>query len=400
MNPLKNQRGIDLIFVMFTMVIAVYLVTEISYESNVEYIVNANAINRVKAYYAAKSAMDLSLLRIKIYSKINKQFGSQIPPAMQQYIEYIWSFPLMWPLPIDQDAFLVEKEAVKEALEASKMDAAYRVSISDEGSKIDINDLGSPVKALRESSEKLVRGIFESRMIQDETFAQRYRDFNFDELLLQIKDWLDADTVSQVGGDESQYYAEASKENIRFPPNRQFRTLDELRLIPKMNDELFQLLKDQVTIYGNKGINPNNASVDLLRSIDPSITLKIATEIRKRVTNPAEGGPFRDPGDFWQFVFFKGGNVSQQTQSTLPLFFENAANFKIEATGTFGTSSRTLVAYVFDPQLVAGKIADASARELKNETDNKNTSSSQKKQTSNNEPLPKGPPRVVYFSER
>jgi general secretion pathway protein K len=396
----QNQKGIALIFVMFTMVIAVYLVTEISYESNVEYIVNANAINRVKAYYAAKSAVDLSLLRIKIYSKINKQFGNQIPPQMQQYIEYIWSFPLLWPLPIDEDAFLVEKEAVKEALEASKMDASYRVAISDEGSKIDINDLGSPVKALRESSEKLIRGIFESRMLQDEEFAQKYRDYNFDELILQIKDWLDADTVSQVGGDESQFYPEASEDDIRFPPNRQFRTLDELRLIPKMNDEIFQLLKDQVTIFGNKGINPNNASVDLLRSLDPSINLEIATEVRKRVTNPAEGGPFRDANDFWQFLSSKGGNVSQETQTSLPLFFENAANFKIEATGTFGTTSRTLVAYVFDPQLVAGKIANASARELKNETDNKNSSSNQKKQGTNNEPLPKGPPRIVYFSER
>ncbi|MFN7454107.1 MAG: general secretion pathway protein GspK [Pseudobdellovibrionaceae bacterium] len=400
MKLFQNQKGIALIFVMFTMVIAVYLVTEISYESNVEYIVNANAINRVKAYYAAKSAVDLSLLRIKIYSKINKQFGNQIPPQMQQYIEYIWSFPLLWPLPIDEDAFLVEKEAVKEALEASKMDASYRVAISDEGSKIDINDLGSPVKALRESSEKLIRGIFESRMLQDEEFAQKYRDYNFDELILQIKDWLDADTVSQVGGDESQFYPEASEDNIRFPPNRQFRTLDELRLIPKMNDEIFQLLKDQVTIFGNKGINPNNASVDLLRSLDPSINLEIATEVRKRVTNPAEGGPFRDANDFWQFLSSKGGNVSQETQTSLPLFFENAANFKIEATGTFGTTSRTLVAYVFDPQLVAGKIANASARELKNETDNKNSSSNQKKQGTNNEPLPKGPPRIVYFSER
>ncbi|MFN7824827.1 MAG: general secretion pathway protein GspK [Pseudobdellovibrionaceae bacterium] len=400
MKLFQNQKGIALIFVMFTMVIAVYLVTEISYESNVEYIVNANAINRVKAYYAAKSAVDLSLLRIKIYSKINKQFGNQIPPQMQQYIEYIWSFPLLWPLPIDEDAFLVEKEAVKEALEASKMDASYRVAISDEGSKIDINDLGSPVKALRESSEKLIRGIFESRMLQDEEFAQKYRDYNFDELILQIKDWLDADTVSQVGGDESQFYPEASEDDIRFPPNRQFRTLDELRLIPKMNDEIFQLLKDQVTIFGNKGINPNNASVDLLRSLDPSINLEIATEVRKRVTNPAEGGPFRDANDFWQFLSSKGGNVSQETQTSLPLFFENAANFKIEATGTFGTTSRTLVAYVFDPQLVAGKIANASARELKNETDNKNSSSNQKKQGTNNEPLPKGPPRIVYFSER
>ncbi|MFN7262269.1 MAG: hypothetical protein ACK5UJ_00505, partial [Pseudobdellovibrionaceae bacterium] len=200
--------------------------------------------------------------------------------------------------------------------------------------------------------------------------------------------------------DESQFYPEASEDDIRFPPNRQFRTLDELRLIPKMNDEIFQLLKDQVTIFGNKGINPNNASVDLLRSLDPSINLEIATEVRKRVTNPAEGGPFRDANDFWQFLSSKGGNVSQETQTSLPLFFENAANFKIEATGTFGTTSRTLVAYVFDPQLVAGKIANASARELKNETDNKNSSSNQKKQGTNNEPLPKGPPRIVYFSER
>jgi general secretion pathway protein K len=72
-SRLKNQKGIALILAMFTIVIVSYLATEIAYETNVEYLVNAAAVQHVKAYYAARAGIELSLLRIKIYNQVTSQ---------------------------------------------------------------------------------------------------------------------------------------------------------------------------------------------------------------------------------------------------------------------------------------------------------------------------------------
>ena len=61
----KNQKGVALMIAIFTVVIVLYLAMEILYETNIEYAVNAQAVHKVKAYYAAKSGYELSLLRIK-----------------------------------------------------------------------------------------------------------------------------------------------------------------------------------------------------------------------------------------------------------------------------------------------------------------------------------------------
>ena len=39
-----------------------------------------------------------------------------------------------------------------------------------------------------------------------------------------------------------------------------------------MKDEFYDLLEPRVTIYGMKGINPNLANKEVLKSLDPGMT--------------------------------------------------------------------------------------------------------------------------------
>lgn len=399
--PLKNQKGMALIFVIFVLVLASYLVTEISYESNVEYIVNANAVHRVRAYYAAKSAVDISLLRIKLYTKIQRQFGSQIPPEQRQLLEYIWSFPLMWPPPLDPEAFAVERERLNDTLKETFMSASYQVSITDEGTKIDINDLNSPSKALRDSSRRLIESLFQNRMENDEAFARRFRDFRFEDLVNHLQDWGDEDSTALSGGDESQYYSDIKDPEVKLPPNRAFRTVDEVRLVATMTDELFQMLRPIITVYGMKAINPNTASTDLLKAIDRSMTDEIVSAVKARISDPDLGGPFKNNQDFWGFLSGKGANISTDVQRATPLFFEKAVNFKIEALGTSANTTRFITAYVFDPETVSTVVAEKLVSDFsQNQGSTTTTTTPTNNRTSQNTPLPKGPPRVVYFTEK
>lgn len=399
--PFKNQKGMALIFVIFVLVLASYLVTEISYESNVEYIVNANAVHRVRAYYAAKSAVDISLLRIKLYSKIQKQFGSQIPPEQRQFLEYVWSFPLMWPPPLDPNAFAVERENLNDTLKESFMGASFQVTITDEGTKIDINDLNSPSKALRDSTRRLIEGLFRNKMENDEDFARRFRDFRFEDLVNHLQDWVDDDSTSLTGGDESQYYSEINDPEVKLPPNRAFRTVDEIRLVATMTDELFSMLKPIITVYGMKAINPNTASTDLLKAIDRSMTDEITSAVKARINDPNQGGPFKNEQDFWGFLASKGTNISTEVQQATPLFFEKAVNFKIEALGTSANTTRGITAYVFDPETVSTVVAEKLIKDFdQNQGQTTTTTTPPNNRNTQNTPLPKGPPRVVYFTEK
>ena len=75
-NP--NQKGLALLLAMFTLTIVSFLAMELSYQTNVEYIVNSQSIQRLKAYYAARSGMELSLLRIKLYSQVQGQYAQML----------------------------------------------------------------------------------------------------------------------------------------------------------------------------------------------------------------------------------------------------------------------------------------------------------------------------------
>lgn len=356
-----SEKGMAIILAVFTVVIISYLAVEISYESNVEYIVNANSIQRLKAYYAAKSAMQLSLLRIKIFSKIQSQFGDKIPPEQRHYLNMIWSMPFAWPPIIPTEASAVDKDLINDTAKESFMDSIYRADIIDEGSKIDITDLVSKSKFLRDSTRRLLKNIYDNKVKNDEVWARRHDDLRIDEVLNNVVDWMDSDTQGLNGNDERSYYSDLGSQDL--PPNRAFRTPEELKMVKGMTDDLYDLYKDQITVYGMKGINPNLASKEILMSLDPSLTAEVVTEIIKRRGDPDLGGEYKDAADFWGFANSKGARVTDEIEKNSPLTFDAVYNFRIKAYGDYKNATREIDVVVFDLK----KAAKSAAAQIKKE---------------------------------
>lgn len=395
----SNQKGMALLLAMFTVMIITYLAMELIYDTNVEYIVNAGAVSRLKAYYAAKSGLEVSLLRIKLFNKVQKQFGSQIPPAQRKLLDLIWQFPFAWPPVIPEDASGVDKDLIKDKVKEASMDASYVAIITDEGSKIDVNDLSSPSKGLREITKRLLMQIFENRRQNDEEWARSNEDLRFEEIINNLADWQDADVVSLNGGDERQLYANLESEKP-LPPNRGFRTVDEMRMVAGMTEEVFSMLKERVTVYGMRSINPNHASAEVLKALDVSMKDEVISKVLAR-REEQEKGPFTTAEEFWGFVNAEGGNVSPETQKAIPLIFDKVTNFKIKSTGESAGATREIEAVVFDFASVGSTIATRLQKEA--ETSSGVPAGAPKNQNSTskaNEPLPKGPPRIVYLIER
>jgi general secretion pathway protein K len=403
---LNNDKGMALIMAVTAVVLISWIAMEVSYDSLVEYNVNANALSRLKAYYAARSGVELSLLRIKTYQQAQSQFGKQLG-ANSAMLDEIWKMPFAWPVPIPPELNGVDKDAIKTTLKESIMDASYTVTIEDEGSKIDLNDLASPSKVLQEAARRRLMQIFEAKLKDDEEFQHKYSGYRFDELINAIADWQTDKRGSVSGnGDKRSVYRDYPE---KFPPNRAFRTVQEVRMVPGMSEDFFELIEPAITIYGMKAININQTTKEVIKSIDAGITDEIADAVIKRRGDTAQGGPFKDAKDFWGFVAQKGARLGEKAEET-PLVTDKISNFRIRSSGEYGNMSREITVVVMDLQGVATTLKGLVDEQKKKDQPPPAGAPPPNPQNPQQPPanpaqsqggaLPKGPPRIVYWSER
>jgi len=396
---LNNNRGMALIMAITCILVISWIAMEVSYDSLVEYNVNVNSLNRLKAYYAARSGVELSLLRIKTFQQANSQFGKQLG-GNSEMLQQIWKMPFAWPMPMPDGLSAVDKDAINSTLKDSFMDAAYVATIEDEGSKIDLGDLVSPSKVLQETTRRRLNEIFQGKLKSDEAFHLKYANFRFEELINAITDWQSKIRSSASGGGDKRNGYNDYPEN--FPPNRAFRTVQELRLVPGMTEDFYEMLEPAITIYGMKAINPNQATKEVLKSLDAEINDEIADAIIKRRSDPNQGGAFKNKDDFWGFVTGKGARLSEKTEET-PLVFDKVTNFRIKSLGEYAGVSREITVVVMDLQNIATTIktyVDKEKPVVPGASPSPTPNNQQNQAQSQSAPLPKGPPRIVYWGER
>ncbi len=348
-QPVKNQKGIAILVVMFAIMILVFIATEVSYDTSVEYIVARQQVNRLKAYYAAKSGVEISLLRVLIYKKAVSAITDALGPDQVQTIlpmlDPVWQMPFTWPPILPDNAATGDKSQVEDVVKESFFDSQYLATIESEGGKMDINDLGSFSEGLRNATKAQILKIFAAEVENNETFSRKYRDFKFEELVNNIIDWVDANSESLNGGDERDKY---TTRNDFIPPNAPFKTIKELNMVAEMNEDLYALLAARVTIFGTKGVNVNYAPKEVIQALDPSITEDAIAGILRRRSDPKEGGPFKDEKDFFAVASRYGVDVNAIQKSGIPLIFGVEFNFRIKSTGRFSNANREIQAVVYD----------------------------------------------------
>lgn len=400
---LKNQKGIALLMAIFCVMIMAFLSVEIAYDTSVEYALSSQEYGRIKAYEAARSGVELSLLRIQLYKNVLSTMGEQLK-GQEAYTQMIWSFPFMWPPQIPSGTSITDKDQIQEAVGDSFMDATYQVSISSEGSKIDINDLDSPSEALRNSIRNQLLTLLKNKLESDDEWRNEYQEQDFEEIINNIQDWVDEDQVSLNGGAESAKYSNKDP-NHTIPPNRPFQTLDELRSVAGMTEEVFHFLLPHITIYGVKGINVNQASRELLKSIDSILTDEVVDEVMERRNSPEKGGPFQNDEDFTSFI---GAHPEQFNPSRIPLYYGNEYNFRVRSIGIYQKVRREIIAIVYDVEGTRDRLKEVLDRDIeeKNPSDTKPEPPKGEDPNSPNQPnQPNKPalsaekPRIVYWYE-
>jgi len=178
------------------------------------------------------------------------------------------------------------------------------------------------------------------------------------ELIANMKDWvdLDSDRSGLWGGDEDALYDDY--EPRYRSKNARFDSLEELRLVAGVTDEVFETFGPSLSIHTrNFKVNVNSASPQMLRALlraftDPTLVTdqRLDTEIVPLLVAERSflPGPFRNRNDFINRVKAKGVVfLSDQAESQLRgLVATNSRVFKLTATGYVNESVSTVEATV------------------------------------------------------
>lgn len=359
----RSQKGVALLITLFAMTLMTFIAMEVGYDTQVDYIVAKQQVDRIRARYAAKSGAELSLLRLMLYKQVVSALGAN-PAIPKQMLDPIWNFPFMWP-PTAMGGKLteVDKSMINDVIGESYMTAQYAATITPEGGRIDINDLGSLSKGLKKAMIAQLVKVFTSEVEHSETFADKHRGVNFTEIVNNIADYIDEDKESLNGGDEGDPYRDLGEPGLQMPPNRGLRTVDELHQVAGITDEYYEMLAPRLTVYGAKGININYADKQTLLALDKTMTSEAVDKLIARRNNPKEGGPFKSEADLFGFLTPFSVDIKTIQESKVPLLFDQEFNFRISCTGVSGNVRREITAITYDFPNLAARYADMIQKE-------------------------------------
>ncbi len=351
-----RQKGMALIMVLSTIVFIILLIQETVFETQIEYRSATAELNSLRAYYAAKAGMEVNILRVKNYIKLTTNYSQQIQ-QFRAYIDLIYQFPFQWPPPIPENLNSINQSEFSKIKEDSFMQAEFITSIEPESSRIDINDLASPIPSLRKwTFQTLYRLIFYLRL-NDQKLADEITEQNIIEVLHNIADWVDPDNQQAM---QSTFSEKSLYSQETLPPNRSFISLQELHQVAGMSDILYKAIAPFITVYGEKGLNINTASAELIQALHDAFPIELAREIAAITSNPLNPFVFTKQ-TFSQLLNEKGfsnlqeyffpperqENTAPEEQPVSYINFDAPYNFKMTSVGLAGKSQKTITATYF-----------------------------------------------------
>ncbi|MEZ4704678.1 MAG: type II secretion system protein GspK [Bdellovibrionota bacterium] len=292
----KNNRAIALIFVMGAITFIAAIVVELNYRAQISKNMLLSRRDGAKAYELARAAYRWSIFRLRLDQSMDKAPvipGTNYGGKKDDLGELQWAFPLSYPFPVGTVAPQETSDVSEETATASDLGGSFLSTITDESSKINLNDVFSGGIGTNISYSGAARVLI--NLLASPRFRYYLDNENILEVFHAIDDWTDSDTqVNHLGG---------ADENLEHLPqgvsyqvkNGPFYSLSEIKLLKPITEDFYEELKAFVTIYpfdaktprvsssnpSAKGkININTAPVELLAAIFSS---KVVSSNRARL---------------------------------------------------------------------------------------------------------------------
>ncbi|MGE0614561.1 MAG: general secretion pathway protein GspK [Bacteriovoracia bacterium] len=390
-RPVAKPEGMALFMVLSAVAILSLLVTEFTYVSQVNRKMAYDSVDQLQAFYTAKSALKISLLRLKAYQNVKNYIASAgaSVPVPKNVIELIWTFPLIFPIPTSVPGLSdFDKERIQKFQDDSNIKGSYTASIESESSRYNLNMLlqtfipadpspspsptptqnpdgttstptPTPTPTSTDANKKefdpaaarknlfdFLSNILRAKIDADEDFAREYRDFNLAEMLEGVYAWADRS-----------YQAPNRVQEAEIPPKRMpFFSVSELHMIPGFDDKLFDLFSPALTASTTPGINVNTMKAVTLRALVPGITDEEVKDFFTYRDSQEEDHLFKTVDDFLTYlqknvaIFRNDADETKEFKQELEKkgirLVTDETEFKITVQATVEQASRSIEAWV------------------------------------------------------
>lgn len=358
------------------------LVTELTFTAQMNRKLAYDGLDRTKALYLAKSGFKLSLLRLKAYQIVKEQIknmagsssdGKSVVP--QSMMDQIWSFPIMFPIPTNIPGLTTsDKDQIDKFQKTSGLDGSFTSLIESVSSRYNLNSIlagygpmptpsASPsanpsttpsatpsigpynADTARESLSDYFTAIMNQKIQADPDVASDYRDFRMEDFMDTLVAWADPSYEQKNSG----------LRNI-YPPKRgPFYSVTELRMLPMMDDQLYDFFSPNLTVARTSGIDVNTLQEGGLRALVPNMTDPEVADFFKYRDDPDQDNSFQSPDDF--FTYLKNSVQAYKNDTAISSLKASLAKrniqliveekeFKITVVATVNQSSRKIEAWV------------------------------------------------------
>lgn len=247
-RPFRDQKGFALLISLLIILLLVVIIFEADFQARADLRAAGNFRDDLKAFYLARSAVSAGEALLKDDAKNSNAYDG---------LDEFWAFPMS---------------------EFPLGDGVLSGVIIDEDRKINLNFLVKKIstgtQVVKPRKEQLER-LFELLQIDPQ-------------LVDPIVDWIDSDGEALTFGAEDETYLRLDPPYET--PDKPFETLDELRMVHGVTDEIYRKLEPYVTIYGKGRINVNTADLLVIESFDQALDETYARRL-------ADKRPFESVGD-------------------------------------------------------------------------------------------------------
>jgi len=251
-----SKRGSILILVLWALFFLAMLSLAIRAYVQPQLSLAQKLLGRAKMYYLASAGVERAILEVKNNSveydaeDKNKDEDDEEETYDYDALNDPWSNneKAFKDIELDGGTFSIVNIVTADSEGRLLKEPRIRYGLTDEESKININKV----------PESILASFFEIVAELDEDEAA--------EIAASIEDWRDEDDdVREDGAEGEDYY-----EKLRAPypcKNADFGIPEELLMVKGLTQEIFDSVKDRITVYGTGAVNINTADTLVLQSL-------------------------------------------------------------------------------------------------------------------------------------
>jgi len=330
-RALRDQQGIALLIVLMVTTVMTVLILDLHQSVRINFYIASNLSDGVKAAYLVRSGVQVAAGAL-----LSDRQDNSVDSLHEDWYDFLGKLGMPG-MPVGDGTVIME--------------------INDEAGRFNLNAMVGKRGTARQQIVDIFRELLEAEELDPE-------------LANAVVDWIDADeeTVNEGGMEDAVYGYEAMEDGVTSK-NAPFDSLQEVRLVAGITDEVWQKLEPLVTIYGDAQLNLNTAEKKVMKAVLKVADEKADTSLIDNIIEgrDATGGEQEDGEDKSEDMFsgLAGGEgnvfkkkdmvkllvndigMDQTTAKRFARYFTDSSRyFRVSATALVGNVQKTALGIV------------------------------------------------------